>query len=260
MHAARTALMMHASAWDDAGGRTAAGRIAIRPVPPASCRRILIVGAGGFGREVLQWARDAWPDRASLVAGFLSDDATRLDGHDCGLNIVAAVDAFTPLDGDRFLFAIGLPDCRQRVAESLLARGAEFLTLVHPTAVVCPSARIGSGSIVCPCAIVSDAATLGRFAIVNWHASVAHDAEVEDFAVLSPFAAVAGGARVGRGCFLGAHASLAPGCSLGAGSRVSANSAVGVDVAPDSIAFGVPATIRRRLAPQSDQPAHEDAT
>jgi sugar O-acyltransferase (sialic acid O-acetyltransferase NeuD family) len=235
-------------------------RYVLRSAPPASCRRILIVGAGGFGREVLQWTRDAWPDHAELLAGFLSDDATRLAGHDCGLAIVASVDAYVPRDGDRLLFAIGLPECRRRVAESLLARGAEFLTLVHPTAVVCPSAQIGCGSIVCPHAIVSDAARLGRFVILNWHASAAHDADVGDFAVLSPFAAVAGGARVGAGCFLGTHASLAPGRSLGAGSRVSANSAVGVDVAADSIAFGVPATIRRRLVPQSDQTAQEDVT
>ena len=250
--------MMQAS--DDTKGRTAVGRTVVRPAPPASCRRILIVGAGGFGREVLQWARDAWPDHAPLLAGFLSDDATRLDGHDCGLAIVGSAEAYVPLAGDRLLFAIGLPDCRQRVAAALLARGAEFLTLVHPTAIVCPSARLGSGTIVCPHAIVSDAARLGRFVILNWYASAAHDAVVEDFAVLSPFAAIAGGARVGAGCFLGTHASLAPGRSLGAGSRVSANSAVGVDVAPDSIAFGVPATIRRRLAPHSDQTAQENAT
>lgn len=218
------------------------------------------MGAGGFGREVLQWARDAWPDQAALLAGFLSADADRLAGHDCGLEILGPPDGYVPRAGDLLLFAIGIPECRQRVAESLLARGAEFLTLVHPSAVVCPSARIGRGSIVCPGAIVSDAARLGRFTILNWHASVAHDAEVGDFAVLSPFAAVAGGGRVGAGCFLGTHASLAPGRSLGAGSRVSANSAVGVDVAPDSIAFGVPATIRRRVVPHSDRASHEDVT
>lgn len=230
----------------------------MRTVPPPSCRRILIVGAGGFGREVLHWARDAWPNHHSLLAGFLSADPDRLQGHACGLDIVASPDDYRPLEGDRLLFAIGIPDCRRAVVESLLARGAEFLTLVHPTAIVCPSAGIGSGSIVCPYAIVSDAARMGRFTLLNWHATVAHDAEVGDFAVLSPFAAVGGNARVGADCFLGTHASLAPARSLGADSRVSANSAVSADAPPRSIAFGVPATIRPRVSLQQDQSDRED--
>ena len=57
---------------------------------PADCRRILIVGAGGFGREVLQWARDAWPDQASRISGFLSDDPNRLDGFSTDVGVVGA--------------------------------------------------------------------------------------------------------------------------------------------------------------------------
>ena len=56
----------------DATDTTAAHGSANRP-PVVS--RIFIVGAGGFGREVLQWARDAWPDHAALIAGFLSAES-----------------------------------------------------------------------------------------------------------------------------------------------------------------------------------------
>ncbi len=134
----------------------------IEPRPPSDCRRLVIVGAGGFGREVLQWARDSWPDHAARIAGFLSDDPKRLDGFSTGLSILGPVASYEKLPGDYLLLGIGVAYSRRMVAESLMARGAEFVTLVHPTAVVAESARMGRGSIVCPGAIVSDSATLGE--------------------------------------------------------------------------------------------------
>jgi sugar O-acyltransferase (sialic acid O-acetyltransferase NeuD family) len=214
---------------------------------PGDCERIIIVGAGGFGREVLQWACDAWPSDASKIAGFLSADDDKLDGYDTGLPILGSPATFEPLPGDRFVLAIGIPATRRRVTEAMLARGAKFLTLIHPTAIVFASAIIGVGSVICPYAIVSDAVRVGRFAILNYHSSLAHDAAVGEFAVLSPYATLGGGARVDDDGFLALHASVAPGRTVGCRSQVSSNSAVMWDVAQDSLAFGVPARVSQRF-------------
>ncbi|MFM7242915.1 MAG: hexapeptide transferase, partial [Planctomycetaceae bacterium] len=205
-------------------------------------RRILIVGAGGFGREVLAWARDAWPEAATNVAGFLAEER----GECSSLPIMASPASYSPELGDALVLAIGIPDVRRRVAESLLARGGRFLTLIHPTAIVAASASIGSGSILCPYSIASDATTLGRFTILNYHASLGHDASTGDFSVLSPYATLGGGARIGDDVFLGLHASVAPGKSVGASGKVSANSACLADVPPGSLVFGVPGRVTRR--------------
>ena len=217
-------------------------------MPPASVRRILIVGAGGLGREVLHWARAAWPQRTSLIAGFLSTDAQMLSADDSSLRVVADPAAFEPRPGDALVLAIGIPAVRRRVAEELLSRGAEFLTLVHPSAIVCDSATIGAGSILCPGAIVSDSARLGRFCLVNYHASLAHDAAAGDFAVLSPYATLAGGASVAADVFLGLHASVGPGVNVGARSKVAANSCALADVPADVLVHGVPGRVSPLLA------------
>lgn len=214
---------------------------------PLDCRRIVIVGAGGFGREVLQWARDAWPDQASLIGGFLSDDPRRLDGFTTGVGILSAVQDYRPLEGDYLLLGIGVPYSRRRVADHLMALGTRFLTLVHPHAAVAATAVIGEGSIVCPFAVVSDSSRLGRCVLVNYHASLGHDAVAGDYSVLSPYATLGGGARVEEEVFLGLHASVGPGRSVGMRSKVSANSCVLSTTAPDSIVFGVPGRIARRV-------------
>ena len=214
--------------------------LAQRFAPPAAVRRILIVGAGGFGREVLHWARDAWPEHARTFAGFLSADPSALRHHALDAPILADPAAFTPEPGDAFLLAIGIPGVRRRVAEDLERRGAEFLTLVHPTAIVAASATIGSGSILCPFSIASDAVRLGRFTLMNYHSSLGHDAATGDFAVLSPYATLGGAASIGPDVFLGLHASVGPGASIGPRSKVAANSAALHDAPADTLIHGVP--------------------
>lgn len=211
--------------------------------PSSEPRRILIVGAGGFGREVQHWARAAWPALADRIAGFLSADTRILDGHESPLPVLGDPDTFAPEPGDAFVLAIGIPGTRRRVAESLAARGGSFLTLVHPTAVVAPTASLGTGTILCPGAIVSDAAVLGRHVLVNYHASLAHDCAADDYAVLSPYATLGGGARLAADVFLGLHATVGPGVMVGPRSKVSANSCALDDVPADSIVFGVPGRV-----------------
>ncbi len=212
-------------------------------------QRILIVGAGGFGRELLDWVRDTWPEKGSQIAGFLSADADILQGRDRGVPVLADPASYEPLPGDALVLGIGIPEVRRRVAEQLIGRGAEFLTVVHPTAIVSPRATIGPGSIVCPGVIVSDSAALGSFVLLNYHASMAHDSRAGDFAVLAPYAALAGHATIGADAFLGLHASVGPGVGIGDRSRVAANSCALTHAPADSLVSGVPGRVTPRLEP-----------
>jgi sugar O-acyltransferase (sialic acid O-acetyltransferase NeuD family) len=210
---------------------------------PGDCKRIIIVGAGGFGREVLQWARHAWPEHVSKIAGFLSADPDKLNGHAISLPILGSPEDFEPQPTDGLLLGIGIPRVRRQVAEQLEARGARFLTLIHPTAIVSDTAKIGTGTIICPYAIASDSVRLGQFVLVNYHASLGHDARAGDFAVLSPYATLGGYAAVSRDVFLGLHAAVGPQRRVGVGSVVVANSCVLSDVPEGRLVHGVPGSV-----------------
>jgi len=225
---------------------------------PADCQHIVIVGAGGFGREVLQWARDAWPNDGHRIRGFLSADSRMLDGRGCNLGILSSPDDYCPSSGEKLLLGIGVPYARRKVAEHLIARGAEFITLVHPAAIVAASAVIGEGSILCPYAIASDSCRIGRFVAMNYHTSLGHDAVAGDYAVLSPYATLGGQAHIEHDVFLGLHASVGPGKTVGARSKVSANSCVLTSAPADSLVFGVPGKVGRRI--QVDLPPRSSDT
>ena len=104
----------------------------------------LIAGAGGFGREILQYLRDLrFP-----LEGFLDDRADALAGFDLGTAVLGRLADFPLRDEHRLVISVGDPAGRRRLGDAAATRGARFLTLVHPTAYVAPNARLGAGCLV----------------------------------------------------------------------------------------------------------------
>lgn len=181
------------------------------------------------------------------IAGFLDRDALcRLDPDAPPLLGDPAV--YGPRAGDGLVLAIGIPGVRRRVAADLASRGGRFVTFVHPTALVAPSARLGHGTIVCPLAVVSDRVATGRCTLVNYHASLGHDSATGDYCVLSPNAALGGHAILGDDVFLGLSASVGPGRRVGERSKVAANSVALADVPADRLVVGVPGRLTPLVA------------
>ena len=209
---------------------------------PADLSRLIIVGAGGFAMEVAHWARDAWPVMGEVAPAFVASEPPPSSRQLAGAYL-GDPDTFEVETGDYFLLGIGVVRWRRAVVESLLARQARFLQLVHPTAIVVPTAALGRGTIVCPYAVVSDAAVVGEFGLLNYHSSLGHDSSTGRFAVLSPYASLAGNAHLGEEVFLGMHASVGPGVRLGHKTKVSANSCALSNAPAASLVYGVPGRV-----------------
>jgi sugar O-acyltransferase (sialic acid O-acetyltransferase NeuD family) len=215
----------------------------------------VIVGAGGFGGEVLQYTRDAIATTPDVhVRGFL-DDRVDVEMRACdGLPLLGTISSYEPQPEDRFVVAVGDPEVRMRIITHLTSRGASFFRLVHPTAFVASTATIGDGCIVAPFCAVGNAAQIGDHVVLTWYSSVAHDAEVASFAVLSPYSTVNGGASLGEGAFLGTHAAVNPQQGVGCWSKVAAGSVVYRPVPPSHLAMGNPAKSRPLMQPTPTAP------
>ena len=210
-------------------------------------KNLYIVGAGGFGREVYAWTLEALDVGAEYhFAGFLDDKSSVLDGFDYPKGVVGSVGEFQPEKEDRFVLAIGLPMPKRTAAEVLLAKGAVFETIVHPSVVRGSNVQVGVGAVVCPSAILSSDCKIGEFAGINMHATVSHDAEVGTFSQLSSYSDLTGEATVGEGVFLGSHASVLPGVRIGDGAVVGAGAICTLDVPAGCTVVGVPARVVAR--------------
>jgi len=205
--------------------------------------KTLIVGAGGFGRELYWWLH-SHADRiwAESFAGFLDDDLTALAPFsDYSPGVIGRIADYQPNAGDQFVLAIANPTTKLQIAESLEARGAKFATFVHSECITVSNARMGRGCVLCPRAGLSCDVTIGNFVTINCYSGVAHDARLDDGCTLSSYCDVMGGAQLGRGVFLASHACILPGVVIGNFAKVGAGSVTIRNVRPDTTVMGVPA-------------------
>lgn len=193
-----------------------------------SKNRLLIIGAGGFGREVLQWALDIQTQSHVdwEVGGFLDANPQAFDDFEIDLPVLGNPESWQPEAGDRFVCAIGDPAIRLRLCRELLGRGARFVSLIHPTAIVGSRCQIGKGTILCPGTIATVDVTIGDFVILNVRSCVGHDARVGDGCTINDFCDITGNAKLGEGVFLGSHSSITPSARVGDYARVGAGSVV----------------------------------
>ena len=204
--------------------------------------RLLIVGAGGLGREAATWA-EAMPEGTrswASVAGFLDPCPDALDGTNSPWPLLGTEDDFPFEEEDRVLVALGDPRAKARVVERLASR-IRFATVIHPSAVLGPGSRVGEGSLLCPGAVVTADVSLGSHVLLNVGATVGHDARMGDFCTLAPHTHLAGRAVLGEGVFLGSHAAVLPGAKVGNWARVGAGSVVLRRVPEDVTVHGNPA-------------------
>lgn len=203
---------------------------------------VYIIGAGGFGREVLQWALDH-PDCgvAWRIAGFLDDKPSALDGFATPVGVVGPISGHVPDPDALYLSGLGLPGPKRAVCEGLLNAGARFLTLVHPRAYVGSRVELGEGCVICPGVVLSCDIRLGRCVTINLNSTVGHDARIGDFTTLSALCDVTGFVSVGSGVFMGSRSGIVPHKKIGDGAHVGAGSTVIADIRDGERVFGIPA-------------------
>lgn len=205
-------------------------------------KKLLIVSAGAFGREVLDWALAVPPSKRDWeVKGFLDDRPNILAGKNSPFPIVGRAETYHFAEEDRVVCAIGEPRVKLEYCRRLKARGARFISLIHPTAIIGSNCRVGEGCILCPLTVVTNNVTLGDFVTLNLAATAGHDATIGSGCTLSPHADTTGWTVLGEGVFLGSHAVVLPRAKVGDYAVVGAGSVVLKKAAAGATVFGVPA-------------------
>ena len=207
-------------------------------------KQLYIVGAGGFGREVFNWLEDLEANGNEWeVIGFLDDDSTALDGFNYPKSVVGGIGDHKPEPNNVYVCGIGSQSYKRTVCEALKSKGANFISVVHPSAKIGRNVKLGSGVVLCPRVTLTCDIEVGSMSMINCHTSVGHDAKIEDWVTISAHCDLTGHTRVGEGAFLGSGSRLIPGTKVGAGAIVGAGSVV-IRKVPEGVSvFGNPARI-----------------
>lgn len=207
-------------------------------------KNLVIIAAGGCGREVLQWAKDVNRiGKQWSIKGFIDDNLQALTDVNCDVEILATVDGYEIQPNDEFLCCIGNSKVRQQVVEKLKSRGAIFTQLIHPTAVIAETCTLGEGVIIYPYALISDNAVIGNQCIVNMYSSVAHDSQLGEYCTISAHCDVTGMCKLGSRVFMGTTANMVPSSQIGDDAYICAGSTVMGRIRTGNKVLGNPAKI-----------------
>lgn len=209
---------------------------------PAILPEVLIIGAGGHGRVVLEIVR---AEGKYHPTGFIDADAALADTLVAGVPVLGTLNALPRVlrqrKGIRAVVAIGDNRIRRGCAAKVVAAGVELVSVVHPSAIVSPSAKIGRNVVIAAGAIVGTEAILADSVLVNSGAIVDHECRIGEGVHVGPGAKLAGRVSVDAGAFIGLGAAVIQCCSIGAESIIGAGAVVIRDVEPGTTVVGVPA-------------------
>lgn len=206
-------------------------------------KNLLIIGAGGFGREVYSWACDM-PEynKEWKIGGFIDDDLDALKGYDYSVGVISSLQEYLIQTNDLFVCAIGRPQTKQICIDIIKGKGANhFANIIHPTAVVAKNVKLGEGVILCPMTVTNADAILGDFVTINNHSNVGHNSVIGDWTQVSGYCDITGGVTVGKSVFFGSSAAVLPGVKIGDNVIIGAGSIVVKNIEANSTVFGNPA-------------------
>ncbi len=207
-------------------------------------RDLMVIGASGTGREILDLVEDLNAISAQWrVCGILDDEADNQGREIHGIPVLGPVDFAC---GRSEALAIGIASSGNRGARpGIMARlGCDigrFPTLVHPSASVSRRARIGAGVIVLNNAVIGSEAEIGDFSVIFPNATIGHDSRLGAGVTVGPGAGVSGFVTVGDGAYLGSGCRIRERTQIGGKALVGIGAVVLGDVGPGHVVFGNPA-------------------
>ena len=195
--------------------------------------KVYLYGASGHAKVVKDIAKLAYVDVPCLI-----DDNPEVNVLD-GLKVVHSSDELSPL-----IVTIGDCQSRRKIVEKMGMR--EYMTVIHPKAVLADSVKLGLGTVVMAGVVMNPCATVGNHCIINTGAAIDHDCEIHDFVHIAPHCTLCGGVEVGEGTWVGAGTTVIQGIRIGKDCFIGAGSVVVKDIPDGCLCYGNPAKVIKK--------------
>jgi sugar O-acyltransferase (sialic acid O-acetyltransferase NeuD family) len=213
-------------------------------------KNIVIVGAGGSGREIYGLLRDIQVLNPNLwnFKGFVAEDLpdynifSQLREKYLGPPMTLAQNIPESKNWG-FVCGLGNSISRKFVETLLQNAGMELVTLVHPSAQIGKNVSIGEGSIISANSILSTNIKIGKSVQINFNCIIAHDVVIGDYATLGQSVNLTGGVTLEENVTVHTKACVLPNITIGEKSTVGAGSVVTKNIPKNVTAYGVPAKI-----------------
>lgn len=221
-----------------------------------TAERIIILGAGGHGRVVLDILLQ---NPHGQVVGFLDNNAAvrgrRIDGVPVYGPTSQATKWCAELEATGVIVAIGDNGVRRGLAREVQCQGLRLVNAVHPSASLAANVSLGRNVVIAAGVVVCAHSQIGDSVILNTGCIVDHQAMVGEGVHLCPGSRVAGRVKIESGAFVGIGATIVPRVTIGCEAIVGAGAVVTEDVPSLTTVVGVPARAIASAAAAEESPA-----
>ena len=203
---------------------------------------LLIIGARGYGRGTYDIARSMKSYGIDFVVkGYLDDKKDALDGYENYPPIISSVEDYIIEKDDVFVCALGDVKYKEKYTNIILAKGGEFMTLIHSSASIGNNVKIGKGCIIAYNTQIDCDVVIGDFVNIQTDVVVGHDSRIGNWTIMDCFSFTGGFVNVGSRCTLHTGAIVIPKLNIGDNSIINVGSVVIRNVREGSTMMGNPA-------------------
>ncbi len=205
-------------------------------------KELIIIGAGGFGREIFHMAQNChgYGDEF-VIKGYLDSRANVLDQFDGYPPILGDVTTYEIQPNDVFTCALGDIPPKIKYIKEIQNRGVTFQNLIHKQASINPTAVLGTGLIIGRDVGISCDTRIGNFVTLQTGCLLGHDVQIGDMVHMNARVFLGGGVTVGEGAHLYPYAMVHPRKKIGNFANIGAGSFVINNVKEGVSVFGNPA-------------------
>ncbi len=204
-------------------------------------KKVIIVGAGGHAAELVDYMiymnQSSNADQDWDVLGLIDDSESNYDAYDYNFPYLGAINDHIVNSDATYIMGIANMKYRRNIIEQLIEKGAQFTNLIHPTALISPSAKIGIGCVISHNVSVGPKAIIRDFNLINSRCTIGHDSKIGNYNFLSPQVVTGGFAEMGDENFIGTNAAILPAIILGNHNTIAAGMIVDRKVEDNATVF-----------------------
>ena len=204
---------------------------------------IVIIGAGGFGREVAWLIEDInRVERKWNLIGYVDDNELIQGKVINGYKVVGNLQWLMKQQLN-VVSAIGNPIKRKEIMLKILGSNNRYPILIHPSVIYSDKVNFGEGSIVCAKNIITVNVNIGKYVIINLDCTIGHDSTLADYTTILPGVNISGMVKVDECVSIGTGTAIIQNVSIGKNTIVGAGAVVVKDLPENCTAVGVPAKL-----------------
>lgn len=200
-------------------------------------KKVIIVGSGGHAAELRDYINhnnNARPADRIDVQGFIDDNEENYKHYGFAEPFLGSIKNHKVNTQINYLIGIANLEYRKSITEKLIEEGANFIGLIHPTAIISPSAEIHPTTVISHNASVGAMAKIGKYNMLNSRCTIGHDSVIGDFNFISPQVAISGNTKIGNGNLIGTNSCTIPGMVIGNNNKIAAGMVIYKSVGDES--------------------------